>query len=245
MPASHLCYTFTHGFNAATRSHRALAFIEKYYQFARNPDFRTPSNTWYAPDAIGYHTDGTLLPNNAAIIAEAKGFLKPFAWVDMDVHVIRLIPGMTVREPVVDVEDGRIVEDEERRVKGDQVLLETTTIFYLKGDGPDHHAVRVPRFVCLLIGEAEASEGTDGLQIFEAKSWWDSWILIQEMDKRKEGEVRSEKSTEFGIHHTHTKGEEIYRATDETSGLPGAPVNVGYESSQNANTTKTELLTKV
>jgi len=156
-----------------------------------------------------------------------------------------LIPGMTVREPVVDVEDGRIVEDEERRVSGDQVLLEMTTIFYLKGDGPDHHVVRVPRFVCLLIGEADGSEGTDGLQIFEAKSWWDSWILIQEMDKRKGGGEGGEKSTEFGIHHTHTEGEEVHRATGETSGLSRAPVNAGYESSQNANATKTEPLMKV
>lgn len=183
MSPTHHVYTFTHGFNAATRSHPALSFTEKYYAHAQNPDFRKPYNTWYAHDTIGYHTDDSLFPSSSAIREEAKAFMEPFSHFDMEVHVIRLIPGVTIHE-----------EPKDRMpVVGDLVLLETTTLFFLKEDGPDWEGkgIRVPRFVSLLIGKANEGEGTDGMQIFEAKSWWDSWILIREMEKRKGGNGES------------------------------------------------------
>lgn len=147
-----------------------------------------PYNTWYANSAIGYHTDGTLFPNSEAIRTEAIGFMKPFERIDMDVHVIRLVPGMVVREKVQRDEENGEVE-----MTGDLVMLETTAIFFLKGITEDNDGIRVPRLINLLIGKAEElGEGTDGLQIFEAKSWWDSWILVREMEKRKLENVHSD-----------------------------------------------------
>lgn len=89
--------------------------------------------------------------------------MEPFSHIDMEVHVIRLIPGVTIHE---EPKDGMAVV-------GDLVLLEATTVFYLKEDGVDWEGkgIRVPRFVSLLVERADEGEGTDGMQIFEAKSW--------------------------------------------------------------------------
>jgi hypothetical protein len=64
-------------------------------------------------------------------------------------------------------------------------MLDCITTFWLagdlKGDG-----IEVPRMLSFLVGEAEVQgQGTDGLQILEAKAWWDSGVLGKEITKRK------------------------------------------------------------
>ena len=67
----------------------------------------------------------------------------------------------------------------------DQLILETDTSFWLKNP-LDGEAIRAPRLLMFLVGPANTQvEGTDGLQIWEAKACWDTAVLEKEFRRRK------------------------------------------------------------
>lgn len=72
---------------------------------------------------------------------------------------------------------------EEGRLKGDLVMMDCITAFKVKGLQGD--AIRVPRMLSFLVGQAEEDMGTGGLWILEAKVWWNSGVLGKEIENRK------------------------------------------------------------
>jgi hypothetical protein len=68
--------------------------------------------------------------------------------------------------------------------KGDLVSMDCVTSFKVKG--LEGEAIRVPRMLSFVVGEAEeVGMGMGGLQILEAKVWWDSGVLVKEIGRRK------------------------------------------------------------
>ena len=99
------------------------------------------------------------------------GLFGPFAALKHNIFLIRLIQDVEV----------------EGAGKGDLVVLETETSFWLKGeDGMrQEEPVVVPRLLSFLVGEAEEGLGTSGKWILEGKVWWDTGVLMREIAKRR------------------------------------------------------------
>lgn len=66
-------------------------------------------------------------------------------------------------------------------------MSETDTAFSVKDPLLTGDPIVVPRFLMFLVGKSEVDgQGTDGLQILEAKVWWDTDMLGRELAARKE-----------------------------------------------------------
>lgn len=67
------------------------------------------------------------------------------------------------------------------------VMSETDTEFSVKDMQLAGDPIVVPRFLMFLVGKSEVNgQGTDGLQILEAKVWWDTDVLGRELAASKE-----------------------------------------------------------
>lgn len=65
-------------------------------------------------------------------------------------------------------------------------MVETETSFSVKDPLLAGDPIVVPRFLMFLVGKSEVEgQGTDGLQILEAKVWWDTNVLGRELAARK------------------------------------------------------------
>ena len=64
----------------------------------------------------------------------------------------------------------------------DLVLLDLEKKFWMKGA---EEPILVPRMASFVVGEKKFGVGTDGLQILEARAWWDASVLKEEFAKRK------------------------------------------------------------
>ncbi len=75
------------------------------------------------------------------------------------------------------------------------VMLETETSFTMKGD-VTNELILIPRLLMFLVGESEVpTQGTDRMQILEAKVWWDSGELERRRRARKESAARQLRAT--------------------------------------------------
>ena len=162
--------TFPTSFTPTTRLEPSLSFLESYTAHVDSLDLSAPSTTSYSPNATFYNTDGIVYSGGAAIWTWMRGLFGPFAALKHNILSIRLTRDVEV----------------EGAGKGDLVVLETKTSFWLKGaDGVrQEEPVVVPRLLSFLVGEAEEGLGTHGRWILEGKVWWDSGVLMREIARR-------------------------------------------------------------
>jgi hypothetical protein len=145
----------------ATRSNEALRFLEKYTKKVDGGDLSTASHDWYAPSNRFYDADGTTYEGGDAVWS-FMGRL--FGIADAIRH---------------DVLEARVISED----SGYVVTLETNTNFTLKNVADPHLAV--PRLLEFWIKRSEVTgQGTDGLQIFRLKVWWDKSSLFQKLGTR-------------------------------------------------------------
>jgi hypothetical protein len=165
--------------DSSTRASPTLAFFEKYASQVDSMDLSAPFHAWYAPTAQFYNADGVVYDGGDAIWTWMHALFGQFEKVQHDIKIIRLLPSVS--------------KDESKTEKsGDLVLSDCVTTFWMKpplnGDG-----ITVPRMLSFLIGEAEVKgQGTDGLQILEAKAWWDSNVLVKEVLRRKNAKMNEQ-----------------------------------------------------
>lgn len=155
--------------DAHSRQSPALRFIEKYSIKVDSLDLAsTPSTAFYSPLAIFHDHKGDVHLGGSAIWHRMQRIFAPFSRTFHEVVEVRVVPGA----------DGR-----------DIVYAEFLTHFWLKGDEED---IVAPRFFVWTIEEAVDDGGTDGLQIVEARLFWDTGILgryVTEKNKRQRDKV--------------------------------------------------------
>jgi hypothetical protein len=79
--------------------------------------------------------------------------------------------------------EARVVPDENGQVV---VYAQFLTRFRLKGDQEE---IVAPRFFVLTVGKAAGMyEGTDGMQIYDVRLFWDTGILGRHVTERKKKE---------------------------------------------------------
>jgi hypothetical protein len=139
-------------------------------------DLSGPFHDWYSPSAQFYNADGVKYHGGDAIWEWMRSLFGQFEKLQHEMKITRILPYVTEAES----ENGKT---------GELVMFDCVTTFWiggqLKGEG-----ISVPRMLSFLVGESEEDgQGTDGLQILEAKTWWDSTVLGREIARRK-GELK-------------------------------------------------------
>jgi hypothetical protein len=153
---------------ASPASYPPVSFIRKYCDKVDSLDLSGPFSAWYAPSAIFYNADGIVYDGGRQIWEWMNTLFSPFDRMEHLVKTTRVLGGLDVGNRMCDL-----------------LILETETSFWLKKP-LDGEAVRVPRLLTFLVGPAETrGDGTDGLQIWEAKAYWDSAGLQREVKRRQ------------------------------------------------------------
>lgn len=179
-------YTHTGAFTAETRRNPTLAFYEKYVTNIENINLTTMYPDWYALNCTFYNGDGTFYRGGPAIKTWIEGLFGPFEHIGINHHSHRVIPYES--SPIVGDEGAGDAQDAVNEACGDkcsQLLTEHDMIFYLKGNisGP---GIPVRRMMTWVLGPAQVEgQGTDGLQWYDGKVWWDVSVLTDEITKRQ------------------------------------------------------------
>lgn len=161
-------------FSPSTRSVPALAFYEKYAKHVQAIDLAGPFSDFYAPSAVFFNGDGETYRGGSAIWEWMKVLFGPFERLGFEHEVIRVLP--------LEDDDGGAVRGSEERWR---ILTEHVMIAYLKGDLAGE-GIPARRAMSWVVGPSEEEgTGTDGLQWFEGKVWWDMAVLGREVERRK------------------------------------------------------------
>jgi hypothetical protein len=146
----------------ATRAVPVFAFMEKYIAKVESGDLSTSFEEWYAIDALFHDTDGTIYDGGEAIWNFMKRQFGVFSSMKNRIEKETAIPA-TERD-------------------GQWVTLETVMIAQIR-DSLDEPVV-ARRLLSFLVDKSQNSKGTDGLQIYGLKIWWDRSVLAQKLSKR-------------------------------------------------------------
>lgn len=183
-PATPPCITLQGPLPCPTQpSHPAIAFIGKYLFRVDSLDASGgPYHEYYAPAAKGYGADGSVYEGGDAIWNALWTFLNQFEEVE------QVVRKSTAFETKNDVTRAHGSEGTDR--KAWLVMLEVDTRFWLKDKlaGP---VIVVPQMLQYLVGPREWGYGTDNMQILQAKAWWDTTTLKDEIRARQDTDVAS------------------------------------------------------
>jgi hypothetical protein len=173
MTVSTTCITHYGAWDASTRAVPAFSFIEKYSNKVDSLKISGPFHTWYAPSCNFYNTNGVVYHGGDEIWSWMVSLFGPFSAVHHTLKVVRLVKATPTE--VAPERDAH------------WVISETETAFSVKDLLLAGDPIVVPRLLMFLVGKSEVDgQGTDGLQILEAKVWWDSAVLGRELAARKE-----------------------------------------------------------
>ncbi len=158
--------------DSSTRQLPALEVIEKYTTTVDSLDFSAPFHNFYSPTAKFYNANGLVYSGGDAIWTWMKELFGVFSAVHHDIRRIRLLS--------VPAEEWSPASETQL------VVLEAVTAFSMKSPAVAGKPIEVPRLLHFLVGKSEVEgQGTDGLQILQAKAWWDRGVLDRELARRK------------------------------------------------------------
>jgi hypothetical protein len=159
-------FTHTGTWNEHSRRSPTLKFIEKYFSKVDSLDLlSSPSSTFYAPSAVLHDTKGNPHFSGPRIWECMQRLFSPFDMIHHEMVEARVIPD----------ESGTTV-----------VYAQLLTRFRLRGDEEE---IVAPRFFVITVGKAAGMyEGTDGMQIYDVRLFWDTGILGRYVTERKKRE---------------------------------------------------------
>lgn len=181
-----LLLTHTGPFNAQSRENPTLAFYEKYVEDIKNINLSTMYPDWYALECTFYNSDGTFYRGGPAIKTWIEGLFGSLSHIGINHHAHRVLPYEA--SPAVGDEgvgDPQDITNQASKRKCTRLLTEHDMVFYLKGNlsGP---GISVRRTMSWVLGPAQVEgQGTDGLQWYEGRVWWDTNVLTKEIAKRQ------------------------------------------------------------
>jgi hypothetical protein len=163
MPAS--VFKHTGDFEAHTKENRALRFVHKYFaEVTSSLKLEYPDTEYYAPSAVFFDTKNVTYTGAKDIKTRMLKLFSPFDKL--------ALTGMSF-----------LVVDESAPGKSlYTVNAETMVSYYVKGDPVP---ILVPRLFVFEIRDGENGQGWDALQFFDIKLYWDTALLVDEIEKRK------------------------------------------------------------
>jgi hypothetical protein len=162
---------FTHhgAWNDQSRESPTLKFVEKYFRKVDSLDLRSsPSFAFYAASAVYHDTKGNVHVGGPRIWQCIQRLYSPFDRVHHEMIEVRVVPDVS----------GKVV-----------VYAQFLTYFRLRGDEEE---IVAPRFFVVTVGSTDGMyEGTDGLQIYDLRLFWDTGILGRYVTERKKRKTLS------------------------------------------------------
>lgn len=154
--------------NAQSRAVPALAFFEKYDAMVIACDFSGPYHDWFAPSAQFFNNTGATYTSGSDIWEWMKSpaLFGTFEKLKPENRITTVILG--------------------GHEKGDRLIHQQDMVFFPKGkDGVKEEGIMVRRQIEFISGPAEVEgQGTDGLQYFVGKTFWDTNVLREGLAKR-------------------------------------------------------------
>lgn len=179
--------THTGPFTASPQQNPTLAFYQKYTHAIENIDLATMYPDWYALNSTFYNGNGTFYIGGPSIKTWIEGLFGPFSHIEINHHSHRVFSYES--SPAVGDEGGNNAQDAINQVvcgdKCSRLLTEHDMVFFLKGNlsGP---GIPVRRAMSWVLGPAQVEgQGTDGLQWYEGRVWWDTQVLTKEIGRRQ------------------------------------------------------------
>jgi hypothetical protein len=151
--------------NAESRAVPALAFFEKYDAVVQACAFTGPSHDWFAPSAHFYANTGATYTRGDAIWEwmQSPALFGAYARVTPTNRVTTVLLGGDA--------------------KGDRLVHQQDMVFHPRGGGA---GITVRRQIEFVSGPSEVpGQGTDGLQYFVGRTFWDTNVLTKELERRR------------------------------------------------------------
>jgi hypothetical protein len=152
--------------NASSRAIPALSFFEKYDAVVQTSDFNGPYYDWFAPSAIFYATTGATYTSRSEIWVWMKSpaLFGTYSKLKLGTGSVVILGG---------------------HEKGDRLIHQQDMVFFPREGKEEDKGISVRRTIEFVSGRSEIEgQGTDGLQYFVRKTFWDTNILMKELARR-------------------------------------------------------------
>jgi hypothetical protein len=154
--------------NQASRNVPALNFFEKYDAVVQTCDFSGPYHDWFAPSAKFFVNNGTTWNSGAEIWDWMKS---PALFADF----ARVTPENRITTVILNGHE-----------RGDRLIHQQDMVFYPREGGRKEVGIPVRRTIEFVSGPSEVEgQGTDGLQYYVGKTFWDTNVLKSELKQRQ------------------------------------------------------------
>lgn len=154
--------------NADSRAVPAFNFFEKYDAVVKSCNFDGPYHDWFAPSAQFYVNTGATYTSGNDI----------WEWMKSPAlfgTYAKVIPTNRITTVIVGGHE-----------KGDRLIHQQDMVFYPREGKEKEVGIPVRRQIEFVSGPSEVEgQGTDGLQYFVGKTFWDTNVLTKEMKRRK------------------------------------------------------------
>lgn len=153
--------------NEDSRKVPALSFFEKYDNVVKRCDFSGSFHDWYAPGARFYFNNGTTLYSGAEIweVMKSPALFGKYEKLVAENRISTVIIG--------------------GHEKGDRVIHQQDMVFFPREGNLKEVGISVRRTIEFVCGPSEVEgQGTDGLQFYIGKTFWDTSVLTKELERR-------------------------------------------------------------
>jgi hypothetical protein len=154
--------------NEESRRIPALNFFEKYDAVVKSCDFSGPYHDWFAPSAKFNVNTGLTLDSGSEI----------WEWMKSPVlfgNYAKLEPQNRISTVIYGGHE-----------KGDRLIHQQDMVFYQREGPLKDVGIPVRRTIEFVSGPSEIKgQGTDGLQYFVGKTFWDTGVLNAELARRE------------------------------------------------------------
>lgn len=154
--------------NSESRKVPAFLFFEKYDAVVKTCDFSGPYHDWFAPSANFFVNTGVTYNSGSDIWDWMKSS-------ELFGDFARVIPENRITTVILDGHE-----------KGDRLIHQQDMVFYTKEGNMKEVGIPVRRTIEFVSGPSEVEgQGTDGLQYYVGKTFWDTNVLQKEITRRK------------------------------------------------------------
>jgi hypothetical protein len=153
--------------NSESRAVPALDFFEKYDAIVQSCDFSGPYHDWFASSAQFYVNTGVTLHSGSEIWEWMKS---PALFGTFE----KVIPENRISTVVIG-----------GHPKGDRLIHQQDMVFFPREGKIKEVGIPVRRTIEFVSGPSEVEgQGTDGLQYYVGKTFWDTNVLTKELARR-------------------------------------------------------------
>lgn len=165
--------------NSSSRAIPAFALFEKYDAVVKSCDFSGPYHDWFAPSAQFYNNTGATYHSGSEIWEWMKS-------PELFGKYAKVVPTNRITTVILGGHE-----------KGDRLIHQQDMVFYPREGKDSDVGITVRREIEFVSGLSEIEgQGTDGLQYYVGKTFWDTNVLTKELERRQKSSCSCKGSCE-------------------------------------------------